>query len=33
MRDRNVVGVDERAVRERASDHARDLIGRTERDD
>jgi len=30
MRDRNVVGVDERAVRERASDHARDLIARAE---
>jgi hypothetical protein len=30
MRDRNVAGVDERAVRERASEHARDLIARAE---
>ena len=30
MRDRDVVGVDERAVRERASEHARELVGRAE---
>jgi 5-methylthioadenosine/S-adenosylhomocysteine deaminase len=33
MRDRDVVGVDERAVRERASEHARDLVARAESDE
>jgi len=33
MRDRDVVGVDERAVRERASEHAHELVQRAERPD
>ncbi|QPV64763.1 amidohydrolase [Halosimplex litoreum] len=33
MRDREVVTLDERAVRERASEHARDLVARAEGDD
>ncbi|WP_135365834.1 amidohydrolase [Halosimplex halophilum] len=33
MRDREVLTLDEAAVRERASEHARDLIARAERDD
>ena len=33
MRDRDVVGVDERAVRERAGEHARDLVARAESDE
>jgi len=33
MRDRDVVGVDERAVRERASEHAHELVARAEGDD
>jgi len=33
MRDRNVVGVDERAVRARAEEHAHELVGRAESGD